>query len=123
MKVSKSKTWQVCWRSAKVQLNSGILERRRQNWPKALQHFRNARNFEPSYCEPDYWVGATMLNAGHSMDDSLKVGLLQRGLPDTCTSKPSFCLHGCCCMRWLLFAGRGDLNTALHSDLRCHVLK
>ena len=58
-----------------MQLNSGILERRRQNWPKALQHFENARKFEPSYCEPDYWVGATMLNAGHSMDDSLKVGL------------------------------------------------
>ena len=31
---------QVCWRSAKVQLNSGVLERRLQNWDAAERHFR-----------------------------------------------------------------------------------
>lgn len=34
---------QVCWRSGKVQLNSGIIERRYQNWEKAEAHFRLAR--------------------------------------------------------------------------------
>ena len=39
------RTWrlQVCWRSGKVQLNSGIIERRYQNWEKAEAHFRLAR--------------------------------------------------------------------------------
>ena len=56
-----------------MQLNSGILERRHQNWPKALRHFQLARELEPSYCEPDYWVGATMINAGVDVDAGLKV--------------------------------------------------
>lgn len=64
---------QVCWNSAKVQLNSGILERRHKNWPKALDHFQLARTLEPGYCEPDYWVGATMINAGMDVDTGLKV--------------------------------------------------
>lgn len=34
---------QVCWRSGKVQLNSGIVERRHQNWDKAEMHFRLAK--------------------------------------------------------------------------------
>jgi hypothetical protein len=34
---------QVCWRSGKVQLNSGIIERRHQNWEKAERHFELAR--------------------------------------------------------------------------------
>lgn len=34
---------QVCWRSGKVQLNSGIVERRHQNWGKAEMHFRLAK--------------------------------------------------------------------------------
>jgi hypothetical protein len=34
---------QVCWRSGKVQLNSGIIERRHQNWDKAELHFKLAR--------------------------------------------------------------------------------
>ncbi len=33
----------MCWRSGKVQLNSGIIERRYQNWDKAEAHFRLAR--------------------------------------------------------------------------------
>ena len=64
---------QVCWDSAKVQLNSGILERRHQNWAKALGHFRHARAVEPGYCEPTYWIGATMVNAGMDTDASLRV--------------------------------------------------
>ena len=52
---------QVCWDSAKVQLNSGILERRYQNWDRALMHFEHARAVEPGYCEPDYWIGITLL--------------------------------------------------------------
>ena len=56
-----------------MQLNSGILERRRQNWAKALHHFEEARRIEPTYCEPDYWVGATKINAGLPPDEGLKV--------------------------------------------------
>ena len=63
----------MCWDSAKVQLNSGILERRRRNWDKALLHFEHARAMEPGYCEPTYWIGATMINAGKDTDASLKV--------------------------------------------------
>ncbi|KAK9811534.1 hypothetical protein WJX72_005492 [[Myrmecia] bisecta] len=54
----------VCWTSAKVQLNSGILERRYMNWRQALEHFELARAIEPGYCEPDYWVGLTLINQG-----------------------------------------------------------
>ena len=64
---------QVCWNSAKVQLNSGILERRHKHWPKAPHHSPLPRTLEPGYCEPDYWVGATMINAGMDVDAGLKV--------------------------------------------------
>ena len=59
---------QVCWRSAKVQLNSGILERRRQNLPAALSHFQLASAIEPGYCEPGYWIGITLVNMGESSE-------------------------------------------------------
>eukprot|EP00884_Botryococcus_braunii_P010950 jgi/Botrbrau1/19857/Bobra.0124s0090.2 len=52
---------QVCWKSAKVQLNSGVLMRRHGKWEEALEHFRLARDLEPSYCEPTYWIGITLL--------------------------------------------------------------
>ena len=55
---------QVCWRSAKVQLNSGILERRYHNWDQAIQHFRLAAEADPTYCEPDYHMGVTMITGG-----------------------------------------------------------
>ncbi|GAX82143.1 hypothetical protein CEUSTIGMA_g9571.t1 [Chlamydomonas eustigma] len=57
----------VCWNSAKVQLNSGILERRRLDMPRALQHFNLARTIEPGYCEPDYWMGLTHINMGNTV--------------------------------------------------------
>ncbi len=41
-----------------------ILERRRANLPAALDHFKLARLIEPGYCEPDYWVGITLINMG-----------------------------------------------------------
>ena len=55
---------QVCWRSAKVQLNSGILERRSQNWDQAMEHFRLAAEADPTNCEPDYHMGVTMITGG-----------------------------------------------------------
>ncbi|MEW5299918.1 MAG: hypothetical protein WDW36_002888 [Sanguina aurantia] len=56
----------VCSESAKVRLNSGILERRRQNFPKALDHFERARQIDPTYCEPTYWIGVTHINSDAS---------------------------------------------------------
>lgn len=58
----------VCVASAKVQLNLGILMRRKFNWGMALSHFRAARAIEPSYCEPTYWYGLTLINQGQHMD-------------------------------------------------------
>ncbi|DBA82648.1 hypothetical protein WJX77_007258 [Trebouxia sp. C0004] len=54
----------VCMNSGKVRLNSGILERRHSNWDKALHHFRRAREIDDTYCEPDYWIGASLLQQG-----------------------------------------------------------
>ncbi len=64
---------QVCGNSAKVQLNSGILERRYQNWEAALRHFERARAIEPGYCEPDYWVGLTLVNQGRDIERGIQV--------------------------------------------------
>ncbi|GLI69944.1 hypothetical protein VaNZ11_014682, partial [Volvox africanus] len=54
----------VCPTSAKVQLNLGILQRRRGDQGAALSHFRRARSIEPGYCEPDYWIGISLVNSG-----------------------------------------------------------
>ncbi|GLC66378.1 hypothetical protein PLESTF_000418100 [Pleodorina starrii] len=54
----------VCPDSAKVQLNLGILQRRRGDHAAALSHFRRARAIEPGYCEPDYWIGISLVNSG-----------------------------------------------------------
>ncbi|KXZ44203.1 hypothetical protein GPECTOR_71g564 [Gonium pectorale] len=54
----------VCASSAKVQLNLGILQRRRGDQRAALGHFRAARAIEPSYCDPGYWIGVSLINAG-----------------------------------------------------------
>lgn len=64
---------QVCLNSAKVRLNSGILERRHSNWPKALGHFRAARQIDETYCEPSYWIGATLLQQGTHIKQALQV--------------------------------------------------
>lgn len=64
---------QVCWRSAKVQLNNGILERRLKNWDRALEHFEAAREIEPGYCEPSYWIGMTLVEANKDVEAGLKV--------------------------------------------------
>lgn len=42
----------------------GILQRRRGDQQAALRHFRAARDIEPGYCEPDYWIGVASVNAG-----------------------------------------------------------
>ena len=62
----------VCWRSAKVQLNLGILARRKFQWTRALEHFHRARLIEPTYCEPNYWYGLTLINQGQHMDAGIK---------------------------------------------------
>ncbi|KAG2448974.1 hypothetical protein HYH02_005728 [Chlamydomonas schloesseri] len=54
----------VCGDSAKVQLNMGILQRRKGDQAAALGHFRRARAIEPGYCEPAYWIGVTLINLG-----------------------------------------------------------
>ena len=64
---------QVCLDSAKVRLNSGILERRHSNWGKALHHFRSARQIDDTYCELSYWIGATLLQEGKHLPQALQV--------------------------------------------------
>lgn len=54
----------VCGQSAKVQLNTGILMRRKLEMNKALEHFKAASAIEPGYCEPGYWEGVTLINLG-----------------------------------------------------------
>lgn len=51
----------MCADSAKVRLNNGILQRRYQAWDRAMEHFVRAQEIEPGYCEPDYWIGATLV--------------------------------------------------------------
>eukprot|EP00232_Nephroselmis_pyriformis_P017058 CAMPEP_0182888364 /NCGR_PEP_ID=MMETSP0034_2-20130328/21385_1 /TAXON_ID=156128 /ORGANISM="Nephroselmis pyriformis, Strain CCMP717" /LENGTH=484 /DNA_ID=CAMNT_0025021791 /DNA_START=20 /DNA_END=1474 /DNA_ORIENTATION=- len=63
----------VCHNSAKVQLNMGILERRRMNFGKALQRFRRAQEIEPGYCEPTYWIGLTLINKGSDVPAGINV--------------------------------------------------
>ena len=53
----------ACPDSAKVRLNMGILSRRYSDWDGALLHFRRAQEIEPGYCEPTYWIGATLINS------------------------------------------------------------
>lgn len=59
-----SSALKVCPRSAKVQLNSGILRRRRGDWEGAMRHFDRAMEIEPDYCECKYWMGRTHLDRG-----------------------------------------------------------
>ncbi len=64
---------QVCPGSAKVQLNNGILERRHRHWEDALRHFRRAREIEPGYCEPSYWIGITLIATGKDTGLAIQV--------------------------------------------------
>ena len=64
---------QVCPDSAKVQLNSGIIERRYRHWDEALLHFERARTIEPGYCEPGYWIGVTLVNLPGQLEHAIKV--------------------------------------------------
>eukprot|EP00899_Mesostigma_viride_P019802 jgi/Mesvir1/27823/Mv07501-RA.1 len=66
----------VCPRSAKVLLNSGILARTRGDWESCLEHMRKAKEVEPGYCDPDYWIGLTHINqaqAGVGKEDETAV--------------------------------------------------
>lgn len=78
---------QVCPTSAKVQENVGVLERRRRDWPKALNHFQLARAIDPDLCEIDHWMGLTHINAvrtsrTHIISRSLtKSGQHRQGAP------------------------------------------
>lgn len=54
----------VCPRSAKVQLNMGILCRRRGNYTQALLHLEEALAIDPTYCDAHHWIGATLVNLG-----------------------------------------------------------
>lgn len=82
---------QVCWKSAKVQLNSGVLMRRHEKWEEALQHFRLARALEPSYCEPAYWIGITLLQQRTHLKLALQVCLA----PTCFTTLPMLLGHWC----------------------------
>ncbi|KAF6265952.1 hypothetical protein COO60DRAFT_771390 [Scenedesmus sp. NREL 46B-D3] len=55
---------QVCPNSAKVQQNSGVLQRRYSNFTAAMKHFKRAQKIEPGYCEPSYWIALTRINQG-----------------------------------------------------------
>lgn len=81
---------QVCMNSGKVRLNSGILERRHSKWDKALQHFRMARQIDDTYCEPDYWIGATLLQQGTNLELGLLVGLTSAPSPMQPRNQPPF---------------------------------
>ena len=63
----------MCLNSGKVRLNSGILQRRHSNWNEALHHFGMARQIDDTYCEPDYWIGATLLQQGSNIQLGLMV--------------------------------------------------
>ena len=54
----------ACPRSAKVQLNLGILARRRGDWTAATDRFQRAKTLVPGYCDPTYWSAITRADAG-----------------------------------------------------------
>lgn len=54
-------------------MNSGILEKRKGNLEAALAHFYAAREIEPTYCECDYWIGATFIQAKKPHDGISKL--------------------------------------------------
>lgn len=79
-----STTPQVCLNSAKVRLNSGILEKRNGNWDAALRHFHMAGEIESTYCDPTYWIGATLVEANRSQEGIPK---LEEALDCTYTAR------------------------------------
>ena len=63
-----------------MRLNNGILERRTFNWPKAMQHFRHAAAIDPTYCEPTYWMGLTVVSMVDPTRDMEGVALLEQAV-------------------------------------------
>ena len=59
---------ETCPDSAKVQLNLGILARRRREFSLAADRFRRARAIEPGFCEPTYWLAVTAVNQGRTVE-------------------------------------------------------
>ena len=56
---------EVCPHSAKVHYNLALQAQGRGEWNKSMEHFRLARAYgPPSYCDPDYGIGVSMLNSG-----------------------------------------------------------
>ena len=45
-------------------MNNGILQRRMNDWNKAMMHFSRAVTIDPTYCDPLYWMGLTLINTG-----------------------------------------------------------
>ena len=64
----------------KVQLNLGILARRRRQYDAADSHFERAQAIEPGFCEPTYWKALTALNQGRMQAgmDGLRAGAYTR---------------------------------------------
>lgn len=70
----------VCPKSAKAQLNVGILERRLGNWDVALKHFEQAQTIEETYCEPIYQKALTLLSRDHGRPSTDVFTLLEESL-------------------------------------------
>eukprot|EP00887_Chlorella_sp_A99_P006721 scaffold3.g6721.t1 len=70
----------VCDRSAKVQLNMGILERRHQRWDAALAHFRAAQEIDPTYCEPNFHIGLTLVASQQPADPEVALEYLEKAV-------------------------------------------
>lgn len=47
--------------------------RRQQRWDEALHHFHRARQIEPGYCEPSYWIGITLAAQGRNIAAAIQV--------------------------------------------------
>ena len=63
----------ACPRSAKVQLNLGILARREANTTRAIRHFDEAASIAgPTYCEATYWRGLARLDAATDAGGEVK---------------------------------------------------
>ena len=92
----------MCPQSAKVQLNSGILDRRHSRWDAALAHFEAARRIEPGYCEPAHWIGLTLLaHSSNNITGALSVRLPCLALPLSSHSRAATLQagHTCCAAR------------------------
>ena len=78
-----------------MQLNSGILQRRYENWDAAIAHFELARSIDTTYCEPGYWVGLCLINQGMHASRGMEVRA-PPVLPHISPAQP----FGCVSMIW-----------------------